>query len=147
MGLLTPQGPQDWHPAPAVVREACATAVDLVERRRGQDIVRLAFQFSASHPDVASCLVGPTNAEHLLSSIKWMGDVYGGVSGHNNNREVLGPDPELLAEVQELLAPIRNRLWVEAGSEENIALASGGFWAEGHSAVNKIQGTSANLQS
>ena len=31
MGLLTPQGPQDWHPAPAQVKQVCAQAVQVCE--------------------------------------------------------------------------------------------------------------------
>ena len=33
--------------------------------------------------------------------------------------------------VQAALDPIRNKIWVETGSEENIALSAGGLWAAG----------------
>lgn len=132
MGLLTPGGPQDWHPAPAVVKEVCKRAVDVCQSQLGENIIKLAFQFASSAPEVATCLIGPVSREQLLTNLAWMNEV---------------PDPDVLREVQAVLAPIRNRLWVESGSEENIALASGGFWAEGHGSVNKITGISANLQS
>jgi hypothetical protein len=54
-------------------------------------------------------------------------------------------DQDLVSEVQAVLAPIRNRIWVEKGSEENIALAAGGFWAEGHHTDKVIQGAGRNL--
>jgi hypothetical protein len=43
-------------------------------------------------------------------------------------------DQDLVNEVQAVLAPIRNRIWVEKGSEENIALAD-----------TDIQGAGRNL--
>ena len=46
---------------------------------------------------------------------------------------------------QAVLDPIRNKIWVEEGSEENIALAAGGLWASGHAQENKIRGVSKNL--
>ena len=36
-------------------------------------------------------------------------------------------------------------LQVESGSEENIALATSGFWAEGHQKDKVIDGASKNL--
>jgi predicted aldo/keto reductase-like oxidoreductase len=99
--------------------------VDVCQSQLGENIIKLAFQFASSAPQVATCLIGPTNREQLLTNLAWMNEM---------------PDPDMLREVQEVLAPIRNRLWVESGSEENIALASGGFWAEGHGSENKIRG-------
>eukprot|EP01138_Halocafeteria_seosinensis_P015940 gb/GECG01016267.1/.p1 GENE.gb/GECG01016267.1/~~gb/GECG01016267.1/.p1 ORF type:complete len:389 (+),score=39.44 gb/GECG01016267.1/:1-1167(+) len=42
MGLLTPQGPPDWHPAATELRERCKRAVALA-KERGQNIARLAL--------------------------------------------------------------------------------------------------------
>jgi aryl-alcohol dehydrogenase-like predicted oxidoreductase len=84
--------------------------------RLGEDIVKLAFQYTFAAPDVATCLVGTISADHLEENIKWLD---------------LPLDQDLAREVQEVLAPIRNKLWVEQGSEENIALATSGFWADG----------------
>ena len=41
MGLLTPGGPQDWHPAPAVVKEVCKRAVDVCQSQLGENIIKL----------------------------------------------------------------------------------------------------------
>ena len=129
MGLLTPGGPQDWHPAPAEVRKACNEAVQLCERL-GEDIVKLAFQYTFAEQEIASVLVAPPTPEALATNIHWLEQPL---------------DSDLAADVQAVLAPIRNRMWVEKGSEENIALASGGFWAEGHGTTNVIDGSSTNL--
>mmetsp|Transcript_39386 Transcript_39386/g.77493 ORF Transcript_39386/g.77493 Transcript_39386/m.77493 type:complete len:408 (-) Transcript_39386:121-1344(-) len=129
MGLLTPGGPQDWHPAPDQVRLACREAVELCERL-GEDAVKLAFQYTYSQPDIATVLVGTISKEAVETNLQWTSTP---------------PNPDLVAEVQEILAPIRNKLWVEKGSEENIALSSGGFWAGGRQGQNVIAGVSRNL--
>lgn len=45
MGLLTPQGPPEWHPAPPEVKEAARAAADYC-RDQGTDLAKLALQFS-----------------------------------------------------------------------------------------------------
>lgn len=45
MGLLTPQGPPDWHPAPPELKEAAQAAADYC-RDQGVDIAKLALQFA-----------------------------------------------------------------------------------------------------
>ena len=79
-----------------------------------------------------SILVGAISPEALRANVQWL---------HT------APDPDIVAEVQAVLAPIRNRMWVETGSEENIALASGGFWANDkrQGSTKVIDGESTNL--
>lgn len=45
MGLLTPQGPPDWHPAPPELREAAQAAADYC-RDQNLDLAKLALQFA-----------------------------------------------------------------------------------------------------
>ena len=62
------------------------------------------------------------------------------------NEELDAEQQAAIADIQTVLAPIRNRIWVENGSEENIALASGGFWSKTRDGVEKvIQGSGSNL--
>ena len=129
MGLLTPGGPQDWHPAPDQVREACEDAAKLADEL-GEDIVKLSFQHTFAEQDIHTCLVGVVDESALETNLRWLNEP---------------GNEELINQVQKVLAPIRNRIWVESGSEENIALASGGFWSKGHSKDKQIQGSSSNL--
>lgn len=68
MGLLTPRGAPSWHPAtPAMIAAArqCAAycrAVDV-------DLVRLAIQFSISHPGIATTLVSSARPDEVLRNI------------------------------------------------------------------------------
>lgn len=45
MGLLTQQGPPEWHPAPAELKEAAAAAAACC-RDQGVDLAKLALQFA-----------------------------------------------------------------------------------------------------
>jgi len=95
MGLLTPKGPPKWHPAPAVIRDACAKAVEHCKRRKAK-LPRLALQFAAANNDIATTLAGAASPREMKQNVRWL-------------EERL--DQTLLAEVQEILAPIRNKTW------------------------------------
>lgn len=95
MGLLTNQGPPDWHPASAEIKEACAKAASHC-RGKGADIAKLAVQFTLSQPDIATTLVGTSKSEKIKKNVKWLEEPI---------------DQELLAEVQEILASIHNETW------------------------------------
>lgn len=45
MGLLTPQGPPEWHPAPPELKEAARASAEYC-RGQGVDIAKLALQFA-----------------------------------------------------------------------------------------------------
>lgn len=92
MGLLTPHGAPDWHPASKAIQDGCRKAVAHCEAR-GADIVKLAIQFSCSHPDIATTLVGTARKDNILSNIAYLNEPM---------------DEQLLSEVLEILAPIHN---------------------------------------
>lgn len=68
MGLLTERGVPSWHPAPKRMIEVARLAVDYC-KAQGVDIVKLAVQYSISHPGIASTLVGSASAENMLKNI------------------------------------------------------------------------------
>lgn len=57
MGLLTPGGGPEWHPAPENVKVAAREASDEC-KRRGIDLPGLALRFALGNDDIASTLVG-----------------------------------------------------------------------------------------
>jgi len=103
MGLLSPQGPQPWHPAGEDIKQACARAAALCQERGGS-IARLAVQFAASHPDVATTLVGANSAAEMEQNVAWCAEPI---------------DLELLADVVQVLAPVRDRTWASGRAENN----------------------------
>ena len=53
MGMLTPRGHQDWHPAGDDIKRACSEAVKYCTEQ-GVDIIRLAHNYAASFDEVRS---------------------------------------------------------------------------------------------
>lgn len=102
MGLLTERGAPAWHPAPAAIQQGCRRAVEFC-RAQGVDIVKLAVQFSISHPQIATTLVGTANPENLRRNAAWAEEA---------------PDFELIGKVLELLRPIHNHNFTR-GRPEN----------------------------
>jgi L-galactose dehydrogenase len=103
MGLLTEKGPPKWHPAPAKVRDICAQAVAYCKKRKAS-LPQLALQFATSHRDIATTLIGTSSAKKLRECVKWVDQPL---------------DQSLLAEVQDILTPIRNQMWPSGKRENN----------------------------
>lgn len=102
MGLLSPHGPPDWHPAPATVREHCRRAVDRCHAR-GVNPAELSMQVATRDPRIACTFCGTASTTELAANL----------------RAVEQPvDVSLLHEVQQILEPIRNQTWVQ-GRPEN----------------------------
>ncbi len=102
MGLLTNRGTPDWHPAPEKLKAACAQAATYC-REHGADISQLAIQFAVSDPAIATTLVGTANPDNLHKNVAWIDSPL---------------DPDLLAQVQEILRPVQNMTWT-SGRVEN----------------------------
>ena len=102
MGLLTRGGPPTWHPAPANVRQACAAAVEFCAQR-GADLADVAMSYSFGLPEFDCTVVGlasPAEARRAVTCA------------------AKPPDPDLLAGVQALLAPVLGVTW-QSGRPEN----------------------------
>jgi L-galactose dehydrogenase len=102
MGLLTPQGPPAWHPAPESVRNAARQVLDLC-RAKNVDPVPLALRFSARHPYIGSTLVGMTTVREVEANVTALEDC---------------DDEDLLAEIETIVAPVRTQTW-PSGRPEN----------------------------
>ncbi len=107
MGLLTNQGPPEWHPAPQEVKNAAEKAA-VYCRENGGDLSTLGLQFSTAHPGIPTTAVSTANPERIINNVKL-------ISEETNK--------ELLAGVQEILAPVMNQTWA-SGLPKNNDLAS-----------------------
>ncbi|MGH9593050.1 MAG: aldo/keto reductase [Bryobacteraceae bacterium] len=95
MGLLTGKQLPEWHPAPAPLREACRAAYEFCERR-GERLPRLARQFSLANSQVHTTVAGTASPEEVRRNVEWSAQPL---------------DKDLLAELQEILAPVMNQTW------------------------------------
>ena len=102
MGLLTPRGVPAWHPASPALVAAARRAVDYCASV-GADIVKLAIQFSLSHPGIATTLVGSADPGNMRRNIGYASEPI---------------DHELLREVLAILHPVHNHNFTR-GRPEN----------------------------
>ena len=102
MGILTREGAPAWHPAPPEIQQAGKRIVELCEVY-GANPAAVALRFSLDQMDLASTLVGMSTREHVDTNLKCL-----------NSRN----DPSLLAEIEELVVPVRDYTW-PSGLPEN----------------------------
>jgi L-galactose dehydrogenase len=103
LGLLSSHGPRDWHPGSLRIKASCLAAAEHC-RQRGRELADLAVGYSCSLPGIASTFCGTASPHELAADVAAAG------------RPV---DPQLLAEVQQLLAGIRDQTWIQGRPENN----------------------------
>ena len=101
--LLSNAALPKWHKEPENVKAACRKAAEHCQKR-GADIAKLALQFSAENPDITTTIAGSANPENVRKWAQWI-------------EEPL--DRELLKQVLEILAPVKNIGHVEGLPKNN----------------------------
>lgn len=101
--LLTTAALPNWHRATDEVRAICRKATDYCQDR-GVDIAQLALQYSLHHPDMTTCVTGSANPKRIAQWVQW-------------SKQPL--DQQLVSEVQAILRPIHNWVYVEGRAENN----------------------------
>jgi L-galactose dehydrogenase len=69
MGLLSPSGPPNWHPAPPSVRAAGHVA-DEICKAHGLRLTEVAIRFCLEHPYVTSTFVGMSTVKQLEENLR-----------------------------------------------------------------------------
>ena len=100
--LLTEKGPPEWHVAADDVKEAGLRVAELC-KSRGVSVSDVAMRFCYDYEHVASTLVGMSKQRHVEQNLRVLGTQ---------------SDTGLLAEIEELVAPVKNRIW-GTGRAEN----------------------------
>jgi len=93
--LLTDRGPSDWHPASAEDRAIFKSAADFCHAQ-DSSISKLALQFASQNPILPTTLFSTANPESVRRNVAWYEEP---------------ADLQLVAEVQKLLAPVRDKQW------------------------------------
>jgi aryl-alcohol dehydrogenase-like predicted oxidoreductase len=105
LGLLTPQGPQNWHLGSDKLKAACRRAAEWCAAN-GVHIAELGMRFALANPRFHVTLVGarsPAEIQHDVRSI------------------MQPPDPDAVRAVQEILRPVANEIWHSGRPEYNGA--------------------------
>ena len=101
--LLTQAPLPAWLKEPETVKAAARAAAALCAQR-GNDIAKLALQFSLANPDIATTVAGSANPHNIRNWAKWAEEPI---------------DHALLAEVQQIFAPVKNIGHTEGLPENN----------------------------
>jgi L-galactose dehydrogenase len=102
MGVLTEGGVPDWHPSSPEIRAVGRQVVELC-KERGVSAPLVALRYCLDHPYVSSTLVGMASRELVRANLKALD---------------FRIEPELLAEIEALVAPVHNQIW-DSGLVEN----------------------------
>ncbi|MFW6039039.1 MAG: aldo/keto reductase [bacterium] len=103
MGLLTPQGPPDWHPAPQQLKQKCGEAAAHCAAK-GKNLSKLAVQYALAEPRIATTLVSADHPQKVETNLACMDEPI---------------DEQLLAEVLQILEPVHNVTWPSGRAENN----------------------------
>lgn len=97
MGLLTPSGAPDWHPADDETKDACRAAQAFCEEN-GESLPNIAMKFALGAPPqfVSSTLVGIESVETLNKNIA------------STEQDL---DSPIIEQVRDILKPVLNRRW------------------------------------
>ncbi|XP_075494030.1 L-galactose dehydrogenase [Primulina tabacum] len=99
MGLLTENGPPEWHPACPELKVACQVAAAHC-KKKGNNISKLAMQFSLSNQDISTILVGMNSVKQVDENVAAAAEL-----------ARVGIDKETLSEIEEILKPVKNQTW------------------------------------
>lgn len=101
--LLTNATLPVWFRDPKNVQDAAKRAAEHCQKR-GVDIAQLALQFSCANQDMATTIAGSANPNNIRKWVQWLES---------------SVDTELMSEVIEILAPVRNVGHLEGLPENN----------------------------
>jgi aryl-alcohol dehydrogenase-like predicted oxidoreductase len=101
--LLTNAPLPAWLKEPEAVKAAAAKAASHCAQH-GVDIAKLALQFSIAHPDITTTIAGSANPDNIRKWAQWAAEAI---------------DRGLLAEVQQIFAPVKNMGHREGLPENN----------------------------
>lgn len=106
MGLLSPHGTPDWHPASPQLKATCKQAAEFLASQ-GAEIAKLAVQFSIANEKIPTTLVSTANPTNIVKNASWTEEPI---------------DEDLLKAVQAQLAPVLNETWVSGRPEYNRSI-------------------------
>ncbi|PKA50467.1 L-galactose dehydrogenase [Apostasia shenzhenica] len=107
MGLLTENGPPDWHPASSELKTICRAAA-IHCKEKGTSISKLSLQYSLINKDISSVLVGMNSVGQVEENVTAALELCGA-----------GIDEKLLNEVENILEPVKNQTWPSGIQQRN----------------------------
>ncbi|GEO06198.1 oxidoreductase [Adhaeribacter aerolatus] len=94
----------EWHRSPQAVKDMQPRLLALC-KNYGVNLSEVAMRYAMDHPDIATTIVGMSNPTHVQQNLKAV---------------VLRIPDGLLAEIEDLVAPVKNQMWFEGNPANNI---------------------------
>ena len=113
MGLLTPQGPPSWHPAPEAVQSASKAAAEMAAAA-GTTLPKLALTYCMKNGDISTTLVGLCTVAQVNENCDAVLQALGVVESPTDAAEA-----EAMEQVKTLLKPVMNVTWPSGLPENN----------------------------
>jgi L-galactose dehydrogenase len=102
--ILSDAPPPDWHRSSPAVK-AMQPALLRLCRNYGLNLSDVAIRFAVDHPDIVTTIVGLSETRQVKQNLQAL--------------DIRIPN-ELLAEINNLVAPVKNQMWYEGRPENNI---------------------------
>ncbi|KAK4476950.1 hypothetical protein RD792_016119 [Penstemon davidsonii] len=99
MGLLTENGPPEWHPASPELKAACQDAAAYC-KEKGKNISKLAMQYSLLNKDISTVLVGMNSVKQVDENVAAAVEL-----------ATVGMDEKTLSQIEGILKPVKNQTW------------------------------------
>ena len=116
MGLFTPQGPPDWHPAPQQLKAAASRAAEICEKN-SVSLPALAIKHAVkSCDDIATHLVGLCTPDQVDNNVDTALAALGVVVDNDDNDKKR--EQEVEEQLVRIFGPVMGMTW-PSGREEN----------------------------
>nr|ACG75921.1 galactose dehydrogenase [Malpighia glabra] len=99
MGLLTENGPPEWHPASPELKAACKAAAAYC-KEKGKSISKLAMQYGLGNKDIPTVLVGMKSVKQVEENVAAATEL-----------ATFGKDHQALSEINAILSSVKNQTW------------------------------------
>lgn len=103
LGLLTPQGPRDWHLGSDALKAKCREAAEWCQIN-GIDIASLGMQFAMANPRIHTTLSGAVSVQEVRQNVACVGKQ---------------PDPQIIRTLRKILTPVYGEVWPAGRPEYN----------------------------
>lgn len=113
MGLFTPQGPPEWHPAPVELKAAAAGAA-AAAAAAGASLPKLALMHCLKNEDISTTLVGLCTVAQVNENCDAALHALGVVESPTAAEETAA-----MAQIVEILKPCMNLTWPSGLPENN----------------------------
>jgi hypothetical protein len=114
MGLLTPQGPPEWHPAAPELREAAAKAAEIAAEL-GASLPRIAIKDAVKNEEISSTLVGLCTPEQVHENCDAVLEALGVIESGAGAEQA---EQTALAKIEKIFEPVMDMTW-PSGRPEN----------------------------